>query len=120
MTTFRPYGTGFFYGNPASEGQIDDGTTYKSKAVYLGSIETAEAQGNDTVVTFMQKNKFSVGEEIEIMKPGGRILPAEVLSIQNGEGMEVLSAPHPLEQLSVKLSAEADPFDLIRRKEPCS
>ena len=35
-----------------------------------------------------QRNKFSVGETIEIMKPDGRNIEAEVLRILNEEGKE--------------------------------
>ena len=130
MTTFRPYGTGFFYGNPEAGGQIYDGTTYESKAVYLGTLETAEAavatesgapgktedtaeagvqsgteaaadvpeEGyaiqNDVVVTFIQKNKFSVGEEIEIMKPDGTNLKAVAVKMYDKDGNETDSCPH--------------------------
>ena len=103
MTTFRPYGTGFFYGNPGSDGQIYDGTTYKSKAVYLGSIETAEAQGNDTVVTFMQKNKFSVGDEIQIMKPDGTNLKAKAVKMFGPDGTEMENCPHASEMIKAVL-----------------
>jgi len=94
MTTFRPYGTGFFYGNPAQDGQIYDGKTYESKAVYLGSIESSDTDEDDTVVTFIQKNKFSVGEEIEIMKPDGTNLECSALRMYDPEGNEMDSCPH--------------------------
>ncbi|MBO4910740.1 MAG: U32 family peptidase [Lachnospiraceae bacterium] len=103
MTTFRPYGTGFFYGNPSAEGQIYDGTTYKSKAVYLGSIETAEAQGDDTVVTFMQKNKFSVGDEIQVMKPDGTNLSAKAVKMFGPDGNEMENCPHASEMIKAVL-----------------
>ena len=76
-------------------------------------MEEADDAGR---VIFHQKNKFSVGDVIEIMKPDGRNLPAEVLSIENEDGLPVESAPHPLERLSVKLSAEAEPGELLRSK----
>ena len=101
MTTFRPYGTGFFYGNPEAGGQIYDGTTYESKAVYLGTLETAEAGAQnvaagvaDVDVTFIQKNKFSVGEEIEIMKPDGTNLKAVAVKMYDKDGNETDSCPH--------------------------
>ncbi len=103
MTTFRPYGTGFFYGNPGSDGQIYDGTTYKSKAVYLGSIETAEAQGDNTVVTFMQKNKFSVGDEIQVMKPDGTNLKTKAIKMFGPDGTEMENCPHASEMIKAVL-----------------
>lgn len=106
MTTFRPYGTGFFYGTPGADGQIYDGTTYESKAVYLGTLESAavpaesgdgEEHGrtlSDIEVTFIQKNKFSVGEEIEIMKPDGTNLKAKAVKMFDKDGNETDSCPH--------------------------
>ena len=118
MTTFRPYGTGFFYGNPGSDGQIYDGTTYKSKAVYLGSIETAETQGNDTVVTFMQKNKFSVGDEIQVMKPDGTNLKAKAVKMYGPDGTEMENCPHASEMIKAVLEcgkeARPEAGDVIR------
>lgn len=118
MTTFRPYGTGFFYGNPGSDGQIYDGTTYKSKAVYLGSIETAEPQGDDTVVTFMQKNKFSVGDEIQVMKPDGTNLKAKAVKMYGPDGTEMENCPHASELIKAVLEcgkeARPEAGDVIR------
>ena len=118
MTTFRPYGTGFFYGNPGSDGQIYDGTTYKSKAVYLGSIETAEPQGDDTVVTFMQKNKFSVGDEIQVMKPDGTNLKAKAVKMYGPDGNEMENCPHASEMIKAVLEcgkeARPEAGDVIR------
>ena len=120
MTTFRPYGTGFFYGNPGAEGQIYDGKTYESKAVYLGSIETTEKDGDGTVVTFVQKNKFSVGEEIEIMKPDGTNLKARAVKMFDPEGKEMDSCPHA--SMLIRAVIESDmkeyspePGDVMRR-----
>ena len=64
----------------------------------------------------IQKNKFSVGEEIEIMKPDGRDVPARVLSIRDNDGNEMPSAPHAKQEIHVSLSAEAESFDILRRK----
>lgn len=111
--TYRPYTTGFFFGRPGTDAQIYERNTYERGRTYLGTVEEADDAGR---VIFHQKNKFSVGDVIEIMKPDGRNLPAEVLSIENEDGLPVESAPHPLERLSVKLSAEAEPGELLRSK----
>ena len=41
-----------------------------------------------------QRNKFSVGETMEIMKPDGRNIPVTVEAIYNEEGEAMESAPH--------------------------
>ena len=66
-------------------------------------------------VMITQKNKFSVGEKLEIMKPDGNDVTATVMAIYSTEGEERTSAPHSKEKLYVVLSAEAEEFDILRR-----
>ncbi len=110
--TYREFTTGFFYGKPSEEDQIYDGLTYKSPYTYLGIVER-EADGR---VRLIQKNKFSVGETVEIMKPDGRDVQAKVLSIRDSEGNEMPSAPHAKQEIHVALSAEAEDWDILRRR----
>ena len=64
-----------------------------------------------------QKNKFSVGETIEIMKPDGRNISALVRGIYTEDGESQESAPHPKQKLWIDLGVEMDEFDILRRKE---
>ena len=64
-----------------------------------------------------QRNKFSVGEQIEIMKPDGRNIAVTVKAIYDEEGREVESAQHPQQKLFVDLGTEIDKYDLLRRAE---
>ena len=64
-----------------------------------------------------QRNKFSVGEQIEIMKPDGRNVEVTVRRIVNEDGQEQESAPHAKQTIYVDLGAEADLCDILRRKE---
>ena len=64
-----------------------------------------------------QKNKFSVGEAIEIMKPDGRNIPVTVRGIYTEEGESRESAPHPKEILYVDLGEGAEKYDILRKKE---
>ena len=109
--TYRQFTTGFFYGKPDSESQIYDSNTYVTGNIYLGFVEEVTPDG---FVRITQRNKFLVGDEIEIMKPDGRNIPAAVLEIQNEDGERMESAPHPQQRLFLRLDAEADPFDILR------
>ena len=64
-----------------------------------------------------QRNKFSVGETIEIMKPDGRNVEVTVERILNEEGGEQESAPHSKQVLYVKLSECPEKYDILRRAE---
>ena len=64
-----------------------------------------------------QRNKFSVGETIEIMKPDGRNIPVTVEAIYNEEGEAMESAPHAQQRIYVKLTEMPEVFDILRRGE---
>ena len=66
------------------------------------------------LVSIRQKNKFSVGETIEIMCPDGRDLQTRVLGMWNEDGEPVQNAPHPGELIHLQLYAQASPGDILR------
>lgn len=112
--TYRQFTTGFFYGKPDSEAQIYDSNTYVKEYTYLGIVGGTNAEG---LYRIEQRNKFSVGETIEIMKPNGDNIKAKVLRIVNEEGGEQESAPHPKQVLYIDLGVPMEQYDILRRKE---
>lgn len=113
--TYRQFTTGFFYGKPTEEAQIYDNNTYIKEYTYLGIVGE---QNSDGCYCISQRNKFSVGETIEVMKPNGDNVEVTVKSIQDEEGNFMESAPHPQQTLYIDLGMELDAFDILRRKEP--
>ena len=101
--TYREFTTGFYFGKPTSETQIYDSNTYVKNYIYLGTVEERDARG---FAKIEQKNKFSVGETIEIMKPDGRNISALVRGIYTEEGESQESAPHPKQVLYIDLDGE--------------
>lgn len=112
--TYRQFTTGFFYGKPSEESQIYDSNTYVKEYTYLGIIGE---QREDGLYQIEQRNKFSVGEAIEIMKPDGRNITVTVSQIFDEEGNAMESAPHPKQKLWVNLEGQADRYDILRRAE---
>ena len=112
--TYRQFTTGFFYGKPDSEAQIYDSNTYVKEYTYLGIVGGTNAEG---LYRIEQRNKLSVGETIEIMKPNGDNIKAKVLHIVNEEGGEQESAPHPKQVLYIDLGVPMEQYDILRRKE---
>ncbi|MBR5338191.1 MAG: U32 family peptidase [Lachnospiraceae bacterium] len=111
--TYRQFTTGFFFGKPDENSQIYDNNTYIQGYTYLGQVQAVDG----LKIKIEQKNKFSVGETIEIMKPDGRNVTAEVRSIVNEAGEEQESAPHPKQALYVTLSEACEVYDILRREE---
>ncbi|MCI8466181.1 MAG: U32 family peptidase [Lachnospiraceae bacterium] len=111
--TTRPFTTGFFFGKPGSDTQIYDSSTYRQDYIYLGM---AGEEFPEDRFFLEQKNKFSVGETIEIMKPSGENLSALVEEISDLEGTAQESAPHARQKLLVKLSKKPEKYDILRKK----
>ncbi len=111
--TYRQFTTGFFYGKPSAEDQIYDSNTYVREYIYLGVVSGKDEKGR---VVVEQKNKFCVGDRIEIMKPDGSNPVVEVLGIYDSEGNAQESAPHSRQELHLELSEEAEIFDILRVK----
>ena len=110
--TYRQFTTGFFYGKPDENTQIYDNNTYVNEYIYLGIVEAVK----DSLCRIEQRNKFCVGDSIEIMKPDGTNVPVTVEAMYTEEGESVDSAPHPKQVLWIKLSMPPQEFDLLRQK----
>ncbi len=111
--TYRQFTTGFFYGKPDQETQIYDSNTYIREYTYLGVV----GEVKDGLCVIEQRNKFSVGETIEVMKPDGTNPEAVVRAIYNEDGETMESAPHPKQKLYVDLGIPVDVMDILRRQE---
>ncbi len=113
--TYRQFTTGFFFGKPSEEAQIYDSSTYLRDYVYLGLVDGITADG---LAQIEQRNKFSVGDVIEVMKPDGSNPLVTVRRILDEFGHEQPSCPHPKQKLWVELGgATLSRFDILRRAE---
>lgn len=111
--TYRQFTTGFFFGKPDEKAQIYDSNTYNKEYTYLGIVYEVK----DGLCRIEQRNKFSLGEVIEIMKPDGRNIETKVKRILNEDGQEQESAPHSKQVLWVELGHVPEEYDLLRRSE---
>lgn len=110
--TYRQFTTGFYFGKPDENTQIYDNNTYVNEYIYLGIVGAVE----ENTVTIEQRNKFCVGETIEIMKPDERNVETRVLAIVNEDGESMESCPHPKQKLFITLDQPAAVADILRKK----
>ena len=111
--TYRQFTTGFYFGKPSEETQIYDNNTYVNEYIYLGIVGEIDDRG---FAKFEQRNKFSVGDEIEIMKPDGTDVKATVKGMYAEDGTPVESCPHSKQILYVDLSERPEVYDILRVK----
>lgn len=111
--TYRQFTTGFFFDKPKSDAQIYDNNVYVKEYTYLGIVGSVTEDG---IAVLEQRNKFLVGDEVEVMRKNGDNILATVLEIKDEEGNLMESCPHPKQKIFVKLSCPVEEFDLIRQK----
>lgn len=109
--TYRQYTTGFFYGKTTQDSQIYDNNTYVRKYTYLGLIQSVTEDGYGVIE---QRNKFCVGDEIQIMKPDGEDAMVQVKAMRDEWGNPMESCPHPQQKVEVQFSQLPQVMDLLR------
>lgn len=109
--TYRQYTTGFFFGKPDESTQIYDNNVYERDYIYLG-IVGENVEENEYVIE--QKNKFCVGDMIEVMKPDGGDIVTEVVSIKDEDRNEMESCPHPKQKILINLGMKLESGDILR------
>ena len=109
--TYRQFTTGFYFGKPDENTQIYDNSTYVVESVFLGIIEEVTGSGK---IRLTQKNKFCVGDAIEVMKPDGENIKVIVRKIESEDGVSQESAPHACQVIYVTLE-DTDAKDDVHR-----
>ena len=110
--TYRPYTTGFYFGNPAEEGQNQDKAEYVNQWGYVGKVLEAEGQN----VRLKEYNPFRINEEYEILHPDGSYEPVTILSAVDDEGTELTEVKQPKKEVAATLSVNAYKHSVLRKK----
>lgn len=109
--TFREYSTGFYYGFQGSTSQVYGNNTYVKGAVFYGNIDKVDGE----YAYFEQKNKFNVGDTLEIIKPDFTNVLVKVLEmIDEDSNEQISSCPHSKQKLKVKFDKLVEKGDIIR------
>lgn len=111
--TYRQYTTGFYFGRPGEDAQVYDNNEYVKNYIYIGKVDKTDDNGR---VHFIQRNKFTVGQQVEAMMMDGSNVSLTVKQIINSEGASAESAPHPKEELIVDLGMPLPAGVVIRSR----
>lgn len=105
----RPYCTGFYYGDP---GQHYSETSYYSDAEICAVVEQCDDDGN-AVLT--QRNRFRLGDEVELMTNDHEPIPFTVEYMENADGESIEAAPHAVMMIRMKLPVKCSRLSILRR-----
>jgi len=109
----RDYSKGFWKGKPHSEGQIYDRSSYIRDYDIVGIVTECDSEGNAVIE---QKNKFSVGDELELLRPKGDFVSFTVDAMTDANGEEITAAPHAQMTVKLKLPVEAVENSMLRKR----
>ena len=110
MVSHRPYTTGFYFGEP---GQHYAEASYFTSADVAAVVENCEADGS-AVLT--QRNKFCLGDELELLSPSAAPVRFTVNAMQNAEGEEIADTRHAMMEIHMRLPAAAPPGSILRKR----
>ena len=105
----RPYSTGFFYGYP---GQHTAASSYTSTYEVAAVVECCDEDGN-AVLT--QRNKFSRGDDLELLTKDGFPTAFTAVEMFDGEGNALESARCAMMTVRMKLPRFAEPLSVVRK-----
>ena len=106
----RHYSTGFYFGQP---GQFTEDSRYVRDWQIVAKVRSCTPDGR-AVLTL--NNKFSVGDQLELVGPGLRPCPVTVKALwdEDGERLDQVRKPQMVFQLD--LPCQAPPLSLLRRR----
>ena len=107
----RVYSTGFFFGAEPGQETKCGGYIRKYNAVAV-CVESSV----DNVCAITQRNKFLVGDTLDILPPSGLSYNVLCQSLRTEEGEEVDSAPHPMQKLYMTTDKPVEKGSVIRKK----
>lgn len=110
----REYTTGFFKGKPSGKEQNYKTSSYIREYDFVGLVrEYDKASG---IATIEQRNRFVIGDELELVSPHGTFTVQKVASMKNDEGESIEAAPHPQMTVYMPMDIPVAPFTMLRRK----
>lgn len=104
----------FYNGVPREEGQYFNGRQELSNQDFLALV--IDYDKDSKIATLEQRNKFSVGDEVEVFGPNTSVKTFEIKDILNDKDEYVESASHAQEIVRVKIPFEVCSGDIIRVK----
>ena len=109
--TYREYSTGFYYGYQNENAQVYGDNTYVVGSVFMGIVDKVE----DGYAYIEQKNKFSVGDELEAIKLDFTNVKTKVIEMYDAETGEIInSCPHSKQKLKIKFDTIIEKGDILR------
>ncbi|MBQ7755933.1 MAG: U32 family peptidase [Oscillospiraceae bacterium] len=108
----RDYCTGFFFGHPKECRQYYENSGYIREYDVVGVVDKCE----NGILYATQRNKFNLGDEVEILSPVGEPVVMKVSNLYNDKNEEIETANHAMMKFYIKTDLEFPKNSIIRMK----
>jgi putative protease len=110
----RPYTTGFYFGKPDENSQVYTSSSYIRDYDLIAMVEDYDPETK--IARLSQRNKFSVGEEVEILQPGKPFFKMKLRDMKNEDGEPIESAPHAVMTVYMPMDEPVVKGAMLRRE----
>jgi putative protease len=107
----RDFTTGFFFKKPGPEDHNYKTSSYIRNYDFVGVVKGYDNENKMVIIE--QRNRFRLGDTIEVMPPKGQVFEFVVNEMYDNEGNAIEVAPHP--KMVVRIPMEPLPDDAILR-----
>ena len=105
----RPYCTGFYYGDP---GQHFAEASYFSDAYVCAVVEDC---ADDGFAELTQRNRFCVGDMVELLTNEGEPISFAVTELWDENGEAITATPHAMMKFKMRLPVNCSALSILRR-----
>ena len=110
----RHYTTGFFLGKPDTTAQVYTSSAYIRNYNVCAVVIGYDEETGETILE--QRNKFSVGDEVEIIMPKEKFISHTVTKMTNEENEEIESAPHARQIIKINFGRKLPEMAMMRKR----
>lgn len=110
----REYTDGFYYQKPDGNQQVYTNNSYIRGYDFIGMVQE-DADPESGIAVVEQRNKFSVGEEIEVLPAVGDAFTMQVSEMWDADGNALTTAPHPQQILRISFTKPVKKYDMLRK-----
>ncbi len=109
----RPYSTGFYYGKPNENSQVYTSSSYIRDYDLIGIV--LDFDEKTSVATISQRNRFFLGDEIEVLMPNKPFLKQKIEFMEDEKGNKIDVAPHAQMIVKIKLNESVPKGAMLRK-----
>lgn len=109
----REFTTGFYFDKPTNQDQNYQTSAYTREYSFTGVVRSYDETTGMAIVE--QRNKMTVGEEIEVFGPYTDFFSQKLEILEDAEGNPIESAPHPQQILRIKMDQPVQPGFMLRK-----